>query len=101
MALRTQLHSLLESALGSSRVYYQAPDTRSMSYPCIVYEWASDDVKFANGKKYVTMHCYTVTVIDANPDSLIPGKLLELPYSEFRREFKADNLNHFVINIYF
>lgn len=44
---------------------------------------------------------YTVTIIDRNPDSAIPNKVAELPLCSFNRFYTADNLNHFVYNLYF
>ncbi len=44
---------------------------------------------------------YQVTVIDRNPDTELPDKVVELPMSEFSRAFMADNLNHYVINLFF
>lgn len=44
---------------------------------------------------------YQVTVIDRNPDSLIPGKIASLPMCKFDRHYKAENLNHDVYNLYY
>jgi len=44
---------------------------------------------------------YKVTVIDPDPDSLIPDKVASLPSAVFNRFFAANNLNHDVYNLYF
>jgi len=47
------------------------------------------------------MKRYQVTVIDADPDSIIPEKIEALPMCTFDRQFTADNLYHDVFSLYF
>lgn len=42
-----------------------------------------------------------VTVIDRDPDSVFAEKIAELPLCADNRFYTADNLNHFVYNLYF
>ena len=42
-----------------------------------------------------------MTIIDKNPDSQLPDKLGELPLCRLNRVYTADNLNHYVFDIYF
>lgn len=101
MAPRTSLQTLLETILGSRNVYFQPPSTLDMAYPCIVYELFTRDTVFADNNPYLSNKRYKITVIDRNPDSLIPDKLLALPKCSFDRRFVADNLNHDTFSIYF
>lgn len=101
MSSRTDLHNILVSILGSKNVYFQPPASKTMSYPCIVYKRNVIDIKKADNISYSTKIGYTVTVIDANPDSLIPLKLLDLPLCKFDRFYVADNLNHDVYTLYY
>lgn len=101
MAPRLELSILLNSLLGSSNVYFQPPPNTKMLYPAIVYERDSIDSESANNRPYTQAKRYQVTVIDRNPDSLIPDKIASLPMSSFSRHFVTDNLNHDVFNIYF
>ena len=101
MAPRTQLQSILEGLLGSDNVYAQPPPGIQMRYPCIRYTRDSARTQFANNMPYTSMKRYMVTVIDRNPDSLIPDKIAALPLTTFVRSYTADNLNHFVFNIFF
>ena len=101
MALRLQLQSLLEEALGSRSVYFQPPANVQMQYPCIIYKRESVDTKFAGNNPYLHTKQYQVTIIDRNPDSAIPDKVAALPMCTHNRFFTADNLNHDVFNIYF
>lgn len=101
MGSRLNLQTLLEGLLGSRNVYFQPPASVIMQYPCIVYNRAAVDTKYANDKKYLQKKRYSVTVIDKNPDSLIPDKVSGLPLCSFDRHFKTDNLNHDIYSLYY
>jgi hypothetical protein len=101
MGSRIELQTLLVSLLGSTDVYFQPPSTIQLTYPCIIYKRSDIKTKFANNSPYALKKEYTVTVIDKNPDSLIPDKVALLPECTFDRHFTADNLNHDVFTIYF
>ena len=101
MAPRLQLQSLFETLLGSRNVYFQPPANIQMQYPCIVYERDAADTKFADDIPYRTTKRYQVTVIDRDPDSLIPDRVAELPLCSYSRFFTADDLNHDVFNLFF
>jgi len=101
MGNRLQLQTLLESISGTENVYYQPPPSVKMAYPCIIYELADLDVKFADNKPYSRTRKYTVTLVDRNPDSTLIDALAELPKCKFDRRFVADNLHHSVFNLFF
>jgi hypothetical protein len=101
MGQRLQLQSLLETILDSRNVYFQPPANVVMEYPCIVYKRDSMDVDFADDRPYNTTKRYQVTVIDRDPDSVIPDKIADLPMCRFSAHFVADNLNHDVYSLYF
>lgn len=82
-------------------VYFQPPENMKLEYPCIIYERNSGTSDFADNIPYLHRIRYTVIVVDANPDSPIPGKVAELPTCVFDRHYTADNLNHDVYNLYF
>lgn len=98
---REDLHALLESLLESENVYFQPPNGKLMSYPCIVYKRDDADTEFANNKPYHYTKRYMVTVIDRDPDSAIPNKIANLPMCLYNRFYTADNLNHDVFHLYF
>jgi hypothetical protein len=98
---RLQLQELLEELLGSGNVYFQPPANVRMAYPCIVYKRDGGETLFAGNNPYRHTKRYQVTVIDRDPDSLIPDKVAALPMCTFERHFAADNLNHDVYNIFF
>lgn len=101
MGLRLNLQAILENTLGSRNVYFQPPATMVLKYPCIVYTLNNIDTRSANDKSYLISKQYRVTIIDPNPDSDIPNRVIQLPTCSFIRHFTADNLNHDVYNIYY
>jgi hypothetical protein len=98
---RLALQELLEELLTSDKVYFQPPSSFSMQYPCIVYELSHIKSEFADNYPYTLGIRYSITVIDRNPDSAIPIAIVALPLCSFERFFTADNLNHYVFNLYF
>jgi hypothetical protein len=101
MDRRLILQDLLEVLLGSRNVYFQPPSGANMQYPCIVYNWDDAKTSFADDKPYVNRRRYQVTVIDADPDSPIPGIIGALSMCYFERFFTSGGLNHTVYNLYF
>ena len=101
MDRRLKLQTLLESIKGISKVYFQPPETVKMSYPCIVYSLDADKGLHANNNLYFLRKRYMLTVIDKNPNSVIPDAVRGLAYCDFERSYKKDNLNHWVFTIYF
>lgn len=98
---RQKLQGDLVQLLGSTRVYFNPPESLKLVYPCIIYERYNGRAFYANDEKYIYRKNYSVTVIDRNPDSVIPDKLLKLPYCSFDRHFESDNLHHWVYTLYY
>lgn len=96
---RSQLQAVLEAI--TSNVYFQPPPSLAMVYPCIVYNRDFANTQFADNLPYRRKKRYQVTIIDQNPDSVIPDKVADLPMCLFERHFTAGNLHHDVYNIYF
>lgn len=98
---RSLLHQLLVRTLKSKSVYFQPPSTIKMTYPCIVYKL--DDIKseFGDNTPYKLEKRYMVTVITKDPDSDIPNRIANLPTCRMSRMYTADNLNHYVFELYF
>ncbi len=98
---RLSLHSLLVGLLGSSNVYFQPPATLKMGYPCIIYKL--DDVQsiHASNQRYINNKRYFITVVDKNPDTKLPDKILDLEYSSFEDHFVNDGLNHYMCSLYY
>lgn len=99
MGSRLSLHSIFTTI--TPNVYFQPPPKDKMNYPCIVYSRNGLLKNDANGKPYMLVKRYQVTVIDLNPDSTIPDRVIEIPNCSFVTHFTKDNLNHDVYNIYY
>lgn len=100
MAKREQLHEKLKELLGSSQVYYQAPENLVMEYPCIRYSRSKPNVSHADNVKYINKECFEIIVIDKKPDNVVIEKILDLPLSIYDRHYSVNNLNHDVIILY-
>lgn len=98
---RYDFHEKLVDILGSRNVYFQPPESIKLNFPCIVYNRVGDASLRADDIRYKFRTQYSVTVIDKDPDSEIPEKLAEFPYTRFDRHFTSDNLNHDVYTIYY
>ena len=101
MASRIDLQEKLEEVLGSSNVYYQPPASVKMEYPAIRYSRKNIDEKSADNAAYKLTNCYEIIVIDRKPDNKVIEKLLALPMCSYDRSYKADNLNHDVLTLYY
>lgn len=95
---RADLQALLETLVDD--VYFQPPTNVSLRFPCIIYKRNTDWVKHADNDLHLRMLQYEVTVIDRDPDSMIPVEVAKLPMCRFQRHFTADDLNHDVYNLY-
>lgn len=98
---RIGLHEELKAILGSGLVYFQPPESVRMAYPCIVYSLNDVDMKHADDRPYLNTKRYSVTIIDKDPDSEIPDRMLILPLCSLNRSYTADNLYHWVFDLYF
>ena len=101
MNRRLKFHQILKELLGSDNVYFQPPASVKMNYPAIIYKRQAIDTKLADDELWGAVTGYMVSVIDTNPDSEIPGKILELPMCRFNRHYTANNLNHDIFSIYY
>lgn len=101
MARRLKLQTKLEELLGFRHVYYNPPASLMLEYPAIVYNDKDIDQLYANNKTYRLTKVYTITVIAKTASDDIVNALLEWPMCSFDRNYKADNLYHYVFTLYF
>ena len=99
MDRRLELDAAIRSALGSSNVYFQPPESVHLRYPAVVYSLSSVRETFANDRKYNRRRVYSAILIDPDPDTELLDRMLDIPHSKLVRSFKADNLNHYEIQI--
>lgn len=98
---RTILQKKLEDFLETKNVYFQPPESFKLKYPCVIYNLASTFPRFANNELYFDKDQYRLEIIDRNPDSALFQKMKRFRYARFERPFVANNLHHWVFNIYF
>lgn len=99
MAPRLQLHELLKTF--AANVYFQPPSNVQMAYPCVIYERDQAINFYADNGPYQHTKRYQVTIIDRDPDSVIPDQIAALSLCEFTRHFVVENLHHDVYNLYY
>lgn len=98
---RLQLHDVLVDILGSENVYFSPPDGFELCYPCIIYKLDFLGSSFADNLRYIKRNRYEITLIDYDPDSEIPNRILDLPSAYFETFFTTENLNHWQLSLYF
>lgn len=101
MSRRLDLQKKLEELLGSRNVYFQPPESVKMNYPAIRYSLNDIVTAHADNEVYTSTKRYEITVIDEDPDSEIPDKILAMQMCTFDRPYQSDNLNHWVFSLYF
>lgn len=101
MRTRLELREILIQATELDKLYYQPPATIQMKYPCIVYGFLGYATQNADDLRYLGHKKYMVTIIDKDPDSVYPDRMLEIPFCEFDRYYTSDNMNHWVFSVYF
>ena len=98
MATRLELHQKLLALCNN--VYYQPPETFKMAYPCIIYNLEQDDLLHADDLAYIRHKRYSITIVDRNPDSMLPDSFSEAFNARMERHYTADNLHHFSYTIF-
>lgn len=101
---RLKLHTVLCDILGSDKCYYEPPSTIRLEYPCFIYNKEKGKILHADNIRYLYKERYSLTIIDTNPDSELPGKLFSSNISyleEDRSPYVADGLYHFSYTLYF
>lgn len=104
MRTRYELHDILCEDLGNDQCYFSPPSNIRMWYPCIVYNYDGMLTRYADDKRYLNHKRYSLTIIDEDPDSLIPKRLFSdcrLTYLSEDTIFVADGLYHFAYTLYF
>lgn len=83
-------------------MYFSPPETEQMKYPCIVYFRSNEMNIKADNLSYLKYSSWDLTVIDWDPDSELPEKLLDhFEFIRSDREYRADNLNHFSFHLFY
>lgn len=98
---RITLDEKLRHILGSTNVYYRAPESVKLHYPAFIYKLSGVDSKNADNRKYVYETEYEVTYIGKDPDfDSVKVMFDEFDKIRFVRRFTKDNLVHDVFYLY-
>lgn len=94
MKKRAELQTLLETALGSKNVYFQAPPNTGMKYPCIVYSFSRFDNRNANNTPYIITGRWEIHHMYKDPlkHDLKEKMLFIAPYVVFDRRIVSDGV---------
>lgn len=100
MGSRLELQAALESYCAN--VYYQPPENIKLKYPCVLYHLSGDYNLKSNDSLYVSVNKYDLTVIDQDPESMIPKNI----YYNFKtcslgHMFVNDGLYHSMLHLYY
>lgn len=99
---REKLSQILNGIEGVKKAYFQPPASVQMVYPCIRYSKSPPATKHADNVRYFGRDRYNLIVIDKDPDSEIPQRILDtFEYCSIDRFYTANNLNHTSITLYF
>lgn len=82
------------------RCHFQPASNVRMVYPAIVYQLSDVIGRHADNRPYIENSIYQLTLIDRDPESKYAEAIKKLPKINFVRFFVADNMNHWVFNIY-
>lgn len=100
MGTRLELHEELMDIL--KPCYFQPPETLKITYPCIIYKLNQVEDRKADNLSYSRFKSYQITVIDRDPDSDIYDRIMDhFMMCRFDRFFTSDNLNHWILNLYY
>lgn len=85
----------------TDNVYFQPKQNITLTYPCIVYERDDSFINHANNRLYYRKKRYQVTVIDRDPDSILPDLVEALPLTRLSRTYLSDGLYHHSFSLFF
>ncbi len=102
MEKRLQLEKELIEILGTDNVIFQPSGSSRLSYPCILYSRAGYKTEQADNRNYTICQKYDITVIYKDPDESISKRILEhFEMCSSGRTYKADNLYHDTLTLYY
>lgn len=99
---RHELHNILKEVMDGNMVVFEPPESVKLVYPCLIYHRDHIDIRNASDRPYKTKRSYRVTIIDRDPDSIFPDRLIEnFDMIKYNQHYEYDNLSHDVFTIYF
>lgn len=100
MASRKQIQQTLEETIGTSgKVYFQAPESTKIQYPCIIYDIENINNINADDDVYSQNISYKLLLMTTNPVDKTIKKLSKLKYCRFVRYYTLSGLHHYVYSL--
>ena len=101
MDKRMSLQVELERLAGRN-VYFQPPASVQLVYPCVIYNLSAGDTKHADDLVYTYTNRFELIFIYRKPNiEIIEQVLRTFPMCSVSRVYIADNLYHYVFNLYY
>ena len=101
MDKRMSLQVELERLAGRN-VYFQPPASVQLVYPCVIYNLNAGDAKRADDSVYMYTNRFELIFIYRKPNvEIIEQVLRTFPMCSVSRVYIADNLYHYVFNLYY
>lgn len=101
MHTRLETQTMLETVLGTTNVYFQPDSKVRLQYPCAIYNVAKPNMKYADNGVHLKFSHYRVTIVSKDPDDPKAFALENLPHCAMANWYSADNLNHWVYDLYY
>ena len=98
---RLSFRAFLLAHVSIKNLYFQPPESKKLSYPCIIYSMDQVQLQHADNVPYMSHPRYSLILIDKDPDSKHVNELLTLPGVRFDRSYASDNLNHWAFSVYY
>lgn len=100
MASRLKLRDILKGIVPN--VYYQPPESKKLTYPCIVWSLNRIDPEYADNLPYTKDKSYQLILIHSDPDNTEVDQIADLPRCRMDRSpYVSGNLYHYPFTIYF
>lgn len=95
-------HQILKENRLEENIYFSPPDGKELKYPCIIYSLDDDFTRNADNIGFVQYFRYTVTLISRKADNQkLVEQLLALPMCSLSRSYAANNVQHYVFDLYY
>lgn len=100
MADRQILRDILKGIVPN--VYYQPPESKKLTYPCIVWSLNRIDPTHADNTTYAKSKSYQLILIHNDPDNTMVDQIADLPRCRMdRTPYQSNNMYHYPFTIYF
>ena len=101
MDKRMLLQSELERLVGPN-VYFQPPATVQLKYPCVIYNLSSGNSIYADNSVYTYTNRFELIFIYRKQNmEIVETVLRTFTMCTVSRVYIADNLYHYVFNLYY